>query len=74
MEELTEQEIRLHPLVRAFAENKIEGREAFKAACAERLAEALWEMGRLHDEVAARGVDAVIEDLRVGVRLSGGQA
>jgi len=46
VEELTEQEIRLHPLVREFAEQKIEGRDGFAAVCAERLGEALWEMGR----------------------------
>jgi hypothetical protein len=70
VEVLGEQEIRLHPLVRAFAERRIEGREDFAAACAGNLGEALWELGRLNDEVAARGVDAVLGDLRVGVRLS----
>jgi WD40 repeat protein len=58
--------IRLHPLVRAFAETTIAGRQTFAAACGERLGEALRDMGRLHAEVAARGVDAVLEDLRVG--------
>jgi hypothetical protein len=70
VEKLTEQEIRLHPLVRAFAEQQIAGREVFAAACAARLSEALWDMGRLHEEVAARGVDAVLGDLRVGSRLA----
>jgi len=36
MEELNEHEIRLHPLVREFAERQIEAREAFAAQCAAR--------------------------------------
>jgi WD40 repeat protein len=71
VEELTEQAIRLHPLVREIAEKQITEREAFKTACAERLVEALWEMGQLHEEVALRGVDAVIGDLRLGAALAG---
>jgi WD40 repeat protein len=70
IEELGARTIRLHPLVREFAERRIEGREDFEAECAGNLGEALWEMGRLNDEVATRGVDAVLEDLRAGVRLS----
>jgi Effector-associated domain 1/NB-ARC domain len=71
VEELTEHEIRLHPLVREFAETQIVGREAFAAGCAGRLGEALWDMGRLHDEVAGRGIYAVLGDLRVGSKLAG---
>src|SRR5262249_15199220 len=69
-------EIRLHPLVREFAERQIAGREAFVGECVARLAEALRDMGRLHEEVAKRGVDAVIGDLQFGSRLAGasGQA
>jgi WD40 repeat protein len=70
VEALGEKAIRLHPLVREFAERRIEGRDEFAAECAGNLGEALWEMGRLNDEAAARGVDAVLEDLRAGVRLS----
>ena len=72
VEELGEREVRLHPLVREFAERRIgdAGREEFAADCAGNLGEALWEMGRLNDEVAARGVDAVLGDLAVGVQLS----
>ncbi|MEP7126868.1 MAG: NB-ARC domain-containing protein, partial [Byssovorax sp.] len=71
VEDLGEKAIRLHPLVREFALKQIEAREEFAWECAGNLGEALWDMGRLNDEVAARGVDAVIDDLRVGVRLSG---
>jgi WD40 repeat protein len=76
LEKRTAEEIRLHPLVREFAQTKIDGREAFAAACAARLVEALWDMGRLHAEVAARGVYAVLGDLRTGSQLAGasGQA
>jgi hypothetical protein len=71
VEELTEREIRLHPLVREFAEKQIEERGVFAAECGERVGEALWDMGRLHEEVAGRGIDAVLGDLRVGSRLAG---
>jgi hypothetical protein len=73
VETLTEEEIRLHPLVTAFAEKQIPGREAFAAASAGRMGEALRDMGRLHEEVAGRGVDAVLGDLRVGVALAGAE-
>src|SRR5262249_14498297 len=49
---------------------QIEEREAFAAECAERLGEALWSMGRLHEEVARRGIDAVLGDLRIGSKLA----
>jgi WD40 repeat protein len=71
VEELTEKAIRLHPLVRAFAEKQMAARDAFAAACADRLSETLWDMGRLHREVAARGIDAVLGDLRLGAALAG---
>ncbi len=70
VEELGEREIRIHPLVREFAARRIGELRAFKAECAGNLGEDLWDLGRLSDEVAARGVDAVLGDLRVGVRLS----
>ena len=73
VEDFEEQEaVRLHPLVREFAARRIEGegRADFAAGCARNLGEALWEVGRLNDEAAARGVGAVLEDLRLGARLS----
>jgi NB-ARC domain len=57
VEALGEKAIRLHPLVREFAARQIAGREGFAADCAGNLGEALWDMGRLNDEVAERGVD-----------------
>src|SRR5262249_14888026 len=70
VEELTERDIRLHPLVREFVDGQIEAREAFAATCAARLVEALWDIGRLHEEVATRGIDAVLGDLRAGSKLA----
>ena len=70
IEELTEATFQLHPLVREFAEERIASLEDFEAACAARLGEALRDMGRLHDEVAARGVYAVLADLKVGVAMA----
>ena len=60
----------VHPLVRVLAVGKSAGREDFAVECAGNLGEALWDLGRLNDEVAVRGVDAVLWDLREGVRLS----
>ncbi len=71
VEELTAEDVRLHPLVREFAKKETDKPEAFAAECAARLGEALRDMGRLHEEVARRGVDAVLGDLRVGRRLAG---
>ena len=71
VEELTQAGIRLHPLVREFAGRQVGGREAFAAACGDRVGEALGDMGRLHEEVAGRGIDAVLGDLRVGEALAG---
>jgi hypothetical protein len=71
VEELTAAEVRLHPLVREFVAETIEERATFAEACAERMGEALWEMGELHDEVAGRGIDAVLTDLRAGSAIAG---
>lgn len=73
VEELTQQAIRLHPLVREFAAARIEEREAFAAACARRLGEALGDMGRLEKAVRARGFDAVLAELRLGEELGGAE-
>ncbi|WP_437959531.1 NB-ARC domain-containing protein [Sorangium sp. So ce119] len=62
--------VRLHPLVRAFAMKRTEARAVFAAWCADRLGKSLRDMGRLHAEVAERGIDAVLGDLRAGVLLA----
>lgn len=73
VEELTEKAIRLHPLVREFAVRQIEDRGRFAAACAKGLGETLGEMGRLEAGVRARGLDAVLADLRLGEELAGAE-
>jgi WD40 repeat protein len=69
VEEHDEATIRLHPLVREFAEAQIDQREAFAEACSVRLVDALGRMDRLAAEVASRGLDAVLADLRFGEQL-----
>ncbi|WP_437537469.1 AAA family ATPase [Sorangium sp. So ce726] len=63
--------IRLEPLAWEFAQQKIDAPEAFAAACAERLGEALRDMDRLHKEAASRKIDEVLTDLRIGIKLAG---
>ncbi len=70
VETLSESAIRLHPLVREFAVWRLGvNREAFTAACAARMADALYDMERLSHEVEHRGIDAVLSDVRAGVLL-----
>ncbi|WP_437932652.1 AAA family ATPase [Sorangium sp. So ce291] len=63
--------VRLEPLVWEFAKQKIDAPEAFAAACAERLGEALGDMDRLQKEAATRKIDEVLTDLRIGIKLAG---
>lgn len=70
VEKLGEREIRLHPLVRVCGATD-RGQVEFAAECAANVGEALWDLGRLNDEVEARGVDAVLGDLRIGARRTG---
>jgi WD40 repeat protein len=63
--------IRLHPLVREFVKRGTPWPGAFGYVCAKRLGDALWDMGRLHEEITGRGVDVVLGDLRIGERLAG---
>lgn len=71
VEELTQKAIRLHPLVREFAAARIEDHQVFAAGCAKRLGDALGEMRGIEKEVRARGLDAVLADLRLGEDLAG---
>lgn len=72
VEMLTEKTIRVHNLVRQFALSTL-GKtvENFAATCAARLAATLLDVNRLADEVCKRGVDAVLSDVRAGLRLAG---
>ncbi len=70
VETLSESAIRLHPLVREFAVGNLgANKEAFAQACAARMADALYDMERLSNEVERRGVDEVLYDVRAGVLL-----
>ncbi len=66
VEELTADEVRLHPLVREFVAGQIADRGAFIEAAVANMSEALWDVERLETEARARGVDAVVADLRAG--------
>jgi WD40 repeat protein len=70
VEELTEHEIRLHPLVQKFAESTIPDRSTFAEDCARRLTEALWDVAQLDQQIAQRGVDAISADLRSALALT----
>ena len=72
VEELTADEVRLHPLVREFVAGQIADRNAFIEAAVASLSEALWNVERLEAEVRARGVDAVVADLRAAMVLTPG--
>ncbi len=69
LETLAGDQVRLHPLVREFAEGTIQGRPAFAGLCAGRMAGALWDLGRLQNQTVRRGVDAMLADLRTGLGL-----
>ncbi|MCU0484836.1 MAG: WD40 repeat domain-containing protein [Anaerolineales bacterium] len=64
VEELSAEALRLHPLVRLFVQSTLEDREAFVRGLAAHTVEALRDVRRLENELLARGVDAVLEDLR----------
>lgn len=70
VEELTADEVRLHPLVREFVASRIADRGTFIETAVASLSEALWNVERLEAETRIRGVDAVVADLRVAVALS----
>lgn len=70
VEELTANHIRLHPLIREFAFQTLLEPQSFAEACAERLVESLWNVARLHSEIAMRGIDGVLTDIRIGLSLN----
>ena len=63
--------VRLHPLVREFArrQSRAEDTAAFRRTCAGRLSAALDDIITLESQMAARGVDAVQEDLIAALGL-----
>jgi hypothetical protein len=69
IEELTDDEVRLHPLIREFAEKTVEDLTGFGLSCALALCVALGDVERLDDEIGRRGIYPVLSDLRSSVSL-----
>jgi WD40 repeat protein len=71
VEELQEDQVRLHPLVRDFAARQTPTTEVrgFRHRCAAHLAAAYQDFATLEDHCARRGVDALQEDLIMGLEL-----
>jgi WD40 repeat protein len=67
------QAIRLHPLVRDFANGRIPVAEqpVFKAAAAEKLKTAYFDYLRLKTELEKRGINALLEDMQVAINWWG---
>jgi len=68
--------VRLHPLVRDFAQKKVPApkKELFRAKAAENLLTAYFDYPRLENELKARGVDEVLSDLQIAVDWWGNDA
>lgn len=73
VEELTDAEVRLHPLVCEFIDTQIHDRAALGLDAGYALAKALWDPARLEIEIISRSVDAVLEDLRIAVAFHPGK-
>lgn len=69
VEELSNERLRLHPLVQEFVARRTPARLVRQLS--ERLARAVEDLSRLEDQVAMRGVFAVLGDVRAGLRLAG---
>jgi len=70
IEELTNERLRLHPLVQEFAAGL--SSSSFRAKMAAQIAAALNEASTLEAHVIQRGVNEVLEDLRTGLWLCAG--
>jgi len=72
IEELTGETVRLHPLVREYAGRqtpKGDAGDAFRAQLASNILDKLGEVAILEAHTAQRGIDAVLGDLRTGLKL-----
>jgi FOG: WD40 repeat len=67
IEELTEDRLRLHPLVQEFAARL--SPTSFRIELAKQVAIALYDFSRLQTHVVRYGIYAVLEDVRTGLRL-----
>ena len=65
--------VRLHPLVREFANNLIQEdkQEIFKTNASDNLRRAYLNYSRLKSELETRGVNEIIEDLQIGITWCG---
>jgi WD40 repeat protein len=70
VEELGDQDLRLHPLVAKFVGQTIDERETFSNACAARIANTLLDPTQMNQAVVEHGIDATLSDLRLVERLS----
>ena len=71
VEELDAAQVRLHPLVAEFARGQTPDLPAFRRAAAGRLAAALADPAALAANLLARGVAALLEDLRLALDFAG---
>ncbi|MDY7075908.1 MAG: NB-ARC domain-containing protein [Chloroflexota bacterium] len=72
IEELTGETVRLHPLVREYAGQQTsagDASDAFRGQLASNILAALGNVAALEAHTAQRGVDAVLGDLRAGLKL-----
>ena len=73
LEDLRDDLVRLHPLVRAFVGERTAAgeREGFRWECGARLIVAYEDLAVLEGQCARRGIDAVEQDLLTGLQLLG---
>jgi WD40 repeat protein len=69
MERLQEEQVRLHPLVREFAQQQSSDPDQFRLLCAGRLLAAYEDFTILEAHCIRRGIVAILEDLRATLEL-----
>lgn len=74
IEKLEDNQVRLHPLVREFALRQISNPDEFSRQCSVKMGAALEDMLRVNREVFERGVDELLKDLKIGLKLHPGNA
>src|SRR5262249_502321 len=74
VEDLREERVRLHPLVREFAAARtpLRNTQAFRQECARRLADSYRSLARLQDVVRLYGVDVLEQSLETALILARG--
>jgi len=69
VEELTDEGLRLHPLIRKFALSELSDVDAFAQQASNNMATSLEDIPRLEREILRRGVDVLLADVRIGYSL-----